>query len=89
MIAFYNILLLFVLWSYFQIIFTKIATVPPSFKIPQDRMNQWISLTDRDEKEELLKNFSNDLPIFCCEEYEGKKWTRFCKKCQVNYIQLL
>lgn len=83
LLIFYHISLFFLLWSYYKTIFTKIALVPPLFKVSRTEMDQLINMRSPDEQSRFLKNLSKDLPIVNCTI---NNCVRFCEKCQVKDV---
>ncbi|CAG9806120.1 unnamed protein product [Chironomus riparius] len=79
LLVFYHISLFFLLWSYYKTIFTKIALVPPLFKVSRAEMDQLTNMRSPDEQSRFLKTLSKDLPIVNCTI---NNCVRFCEKCQ-------
>lgn len=80
LLLFYHISLIFLIWSYWKTIFTKVALVPAPFKISRSEMEQLMQIKNPDEQTRFLKHLAKDLPILNCTI---NNCVRFCEKCQV------
>lgn len=79
MLLFYHISFVFLIWSYWQTIFTPIALVPAHFKVSKQEMDQIMSAKSAEEQTRTLRNLAKDLPILNCTM---NSCVRFCEKCQ-------
>lgn len=79
LLLFYHVSLTFLLWSYYKTIFTRVALVPPPFKLSRGEMEQLMSTNNPDEQTRFLKHLAKDLPVLNCTI---NNCVRFCEKCQ-------
>ncbi|CAO1383742.1 unnamed protein product [Diamesa hyperborea] len=79
LLLFYHISFFFLIWSYWQTIFTPIALVPAHFKVNKQEMEQIMSAKSAEEQTRTLRNLAKDLPILNCTM---NSCVRFCEKCQ-------
>lgn len=79
LLVLYHISLFFLLWSYYQTIFTRSALVPAQFKISRTEMEQLAKAKSPEEQTRYLKHLSKDLPVLNCTI---NNCVRFCERCQ-------
>ncbi|CRK98553.1 CLUMA_CG011903, isoform B [Clunio marinus] len=79
LLLFYHVCFVFLVWSYYKTIFTKVAVVPAPFKVSRQELDQLFKIKNPDEQTRLLKHLAADLPILNCTI---NNCVRFCEKCQ-------
>lgn len=78
LLIFFHICFIFLIWSYFKTIFTPVATVPASFRLQKDELEQLYRIKNVDEQTRLLKHLAADLPLL---NMTLSNCVRFCGNC--------
>lgn len=78
LLIFFHICFVFLTWSYFKTIFTPVATVPASFRLQKDELEQLYRIKNVDEQTRLLKHLAADLPLL---NMTLSNCVRFCGNC--------
>uniref|UniRef100_A0A224XRS7 Palmitoyltransferase n=1 Tax=Panstrongylus lignarius TaxID=156445 RepID=A0A224XRS7_9HEMI len=75
----YHLLFAIFLWSYWQTIFTPIATVPKKFMLPSEELEKMLHATNEQTQRMIVETFAQSLPI-TNRTIIGA--VRYCDKCQ-------
>uniref|UniRef100_A0A915HQE6 Palmitoyltransferase n=1 Tax=Romanomermis culicivorax TaxID=13658 RepID=A0A915HQE6_ROMCU len=76
-LIFFNLIFLLFLWSYYRTMFAKLRKTPDNFRLPHDRLDEFLK-APRSGQNEILDNFAETLPIRTRSCAEGP---RYCAKC--------
>ncbi|XP_065209979.1 palmitoyltransferase ZDHHC15 isoform X3 [Planococcus citri] len=80
-ILIYHVLLILLLWSYWQTVFTCTGAVPKRFKLSDEIIEQFKSATSEEGKLQAIEKYGNDLPIVTRTYIGGRATYRFCFVC--------
>ncbi|XP_037962479.2 palmitoyltransferase ZDHHC20-B isoform X3 [Plutella xylostella] len=76
----YHILLIMLIWSYYQTIFSQLQDIPDKFKLPASELEKLLSAESDDAQRSLLEAYAADLPVLT-RTMSGS--VRYCNRCVI------